>query len=378
MTHVLIAGLSTRAIAGSAVRAGFSVTTIDAFADLDMHPSVRAVSLPRDFSLQYSAHAAACAASEFETGAAMYASNFENHPDAVRTLANGRTLWGNRPSVLRRVRDPHQIAEVFRARGITAPAIADHTVQPPDDSLGWMVKPVASGGGHGVRRWPGGKVPRDCYLQEYVEGMPGSVLFVAAGGHALTLGITRQLVGDSAFGAAAYRYCGNMLTTADGPGDDEDAIAGPAGRIASAVAQEFDVVGVNGVDFIEHDGDLSPIEVNPRWCASMELVERAYGVSIFGAHADACTTGNLPVFDVSRARRSPRVAGKAIVFARRELTVGDTRPWLEDPDLGDIPRPGEQIAGGHPICTVFADGAGIAACYDALVQRAASIYARVE
>lgn len=229
-----------------------------------------------------------------------------------------------------------------------------------------------------MRRWLGGNVPRDCYLQEYVEGTPGSVLFVAAGGRSLTLGITRQLVGDSAFGAAGFRYCGNMLTTADATGDDEDATVGRAGLIASAVAQEFDVVGVNGVDFIEHDGHLSPIEVNPRWCASMELIERAYGVSIFGAHANACTTGNLPVFDVSRARRSPRVAGKAIVFARREVTLRDTKPWLEDPELGDVPRPGEQIAQGHPICTVFADGADIAACYDALVQRAASIYSRVE
>jgi predicted ATP-grasp superfamily ATP-dependent carboligase len=378
VTRVLIAGLSTRAIADSAARAGFSVTTIDAFADLDTHPSVRAVSLPRDFGLKYSAHAAACAASEFERGAAVYGSNFENDPDAVRTLATGRTLWGNRPSVLRRVRDPRQLAEAFRARGVYVPAVAAHAVQHPHASREWMIKPVSSGGGHGVRRWLGGSVPSDCYLQEYVEGTPGSVVFVAAEGRSVSLGITRQLVGDSAFGASGYRYCGNLLTTSTGTGEDDDAIVEPAGLIASTVAQEFDVVGVNGVDFIEHDGRVCPIEVNPRWCASMELVERAYGVSIFGAHAAACTTGALPEFDIATARRAPLVAGKAIVFARRETVMGDTRPWLDDPDIRDVPHPGERIAERHPICTVFADGGDASGCYDALVRRANCIYSRIE
>ena len=377
MTHVLIAGLSTRAIANSASRAGFSVTTIDAFADLDTAPSVRAVSLPRDFGLKYSAHAAACAASEFERGAAVYTSSFENDPDAVRTLATGRTLWGNRPSVLKRVRDPRQLAEAFRARGLPVPTVADPAVEHPPDSLEWMIKPLSSGGGHGVRRWFGGHVSSDCYLQQYVEGTPGSVVFVAAGGRSVSLGITRQLLGDGAFGATGYRYCGNILTASAGT-EGDDAIVGPAGLIASVVAQEFDVVGVNGVDFIEHGGGLYPIEVNPRWCASMELVERAYGVSVFGVHADACTTGALPAFDISIVRRNPLVAGKAIVFARREVVMGDTRGWLDDPDVRDVPRPGERITEGHPVCTVFAEGADAPACYDALKQRASDVYARIE
>ena len=97
MTHVLIAGLSTRAVADSAVRAGFAVTTIDAFADLDLHPAVRGVSLPRDFGLGFSAQAAACAASDLPGEVAAYASNFENDPDAVRTLAAGRILQSGAP-----------------------------------------------------------------------------------------------------------------------------------------------------------------------------------------------------------------------------------------------------------------------------------------
>ena len=52
---VLIVGVSTRAAAESAARAGFDVIALDAYADLDQHPSVRALSLPRDFGTAFSA-----------------------------------------------------------------------------------------------------------------------------------------------------------------------------------------------------------------------------------------------------------------------------------------------------------------------------------
>ena len=48
-----------------------------------------------------------------------------------------------------------------------------------------------------------------------------------------------------------------------------------AHRLAAVAAAEFHLVGVNGIDFIERSGVPYPIEINPRWSASMELVERA-------------------------------------------------------------------------------------------------------
>jgi predicted ATP-grasp superfamily ATP-dependent carboligase len=48
-------------------------------------------------------------------------------------------------------------------------------------------------------------VPRRGYVQERIDGVPGSVVFVAALGRAVVLGVSRQLVGEAAFGAAGYR-----------------------------------------------------------------------------------------------------------------------------------------------------------------------------
>ena len=239
----------------------------------------------------------------------------------------------------------------------------------------WLLKPLASGGGHGVRSWHRGtRVPRSGYLQQFVDGTPASVVFVAASGRAVPIGVSRQLVGDSAFGAAGYRYCGSILPAAGDPVFADDALLDAACALAGAVSEDFGLVGVNGIDFIARDGVAWAIEVNPRWCASMELVERAYGLSVFGVHAGACASGKLPDFDLVRARRGAGACGKAVVFARRDLVVGDTGKWLEDGTVRDVPHPGEGIRAGRPVCTVFADGADWAACHAALVRRAEGVY----
>jgi predicted ATP-grasp superfamily ATP-dependent carboligase len=111
----------------------------------------------------------------------------------------------------------------------------------------------------------------------------------------------------------------------------------------------------------------------------MELVERAYGISVLGIHASACAAGTLPDFDLQRARQQGGAAGKAVVFARQNVVVGDTGSWLSSGNhLRDVPRAGEHIAAGRPVCTVFANARDAAACYDALVARAADVYAQIE
>jgi predicted ATP-grasp superfamily ATP-dependent carboligase len=404
MRRVLVVGVSTRAAADSAARAGFDVTAIDAFGDLDHHRSVDVRSIPRNFGAPFSARAAARAAGTIDCDAVVYLSNFENHPRAVSALANGRELWGNAPPILRRVRDPGLLARALRRRGCATPDVflerdaasigAGHPCNDAGDlqhplpgRTKWLVKPLASGGGHRIRPYADERcattgargdalVPRGCYLQELIDGIPGSVVFVAAGGRAVPLGVSRQLVGEAAFGATAYRYCGNIL--AAHTDWDDSSIVNRAATLARAVAEEFGVVGVNGIDFVVRDGVPLAIEVNPRWSASMELVERAHGFSVFEAHAAACVRDVLPTVDLTQARPGAGAVGKAVIFARRDVVVGDTMRWLADGTVRDIPYPGERIPAGQPVCTVFADGRDTLSCRLELVRRAQGIYAELD
>jgi len=365
--------VSTRAIAESAARAGFDVVGLDAFADRDQHPAVRAFSVSRDFHFAFSATAAARAAKTIDCDAVAFTSPFENHVRAVEAIARGRRLWGNAPSTLRAVRDPVQLATTLRRHGLAAPAVR---VSPAAQGQ-WVVKPFASGGGHRVQRWhSGARLPRGRYLQQFLEGIPGSIVFVAARRRAVPLGVSRQLVGDRRFGAAGFRYCGSVLA----PIGDLHFARGArmlqsACAIAAFVAREFDLVGINAIDFIARDGVAHAIEVNPRWSASVELIERAFGVATFAAHAHACVDGVLARFDLRAAFcQLSRAVGKAIVFAREDLVAGDTSGWMLRGDVRDVPNPGDRIAAGHPICTVFAEGRDSKECEAGLVTAANWIY----
>ncbi len=367
-------------MARSAVEAGLRVSSIDAFGDLDHpQPAYALTSRPGAGAGWRTSRVPGFASSVVPAADAVaYGSGLENDPRAVAALARGRVLWGNPPEVLRRVRDPWLLRDALRARGHQAPDVLHPgDARPAAPRETWLVKPLRSGGGRGVRSWRRGThVPSSCYAQRYIEGAPGSVLFVAARGRVAPLGVTQQLVGDPAFGSGGFRYCGSLLSAAGDPG----AVAwhAPAMAVAGAVASAFDLVGVNGVDFMARDGVVHPIEVNPRWTSSMELVERAWGRSLFAAHVLACVEGQLPRVDGGGfVVRPARIHGKAIVFARRDVHLGDTRAWLGT-DVADVPRPWTQISAGQPVCTVFAEGVDAAGCHAALAEGAARIYQQLE
>ena len=368
---VALAGLSTRALAESAARAGFRVVACDAFADIDLQRCARVLPLPGGAGQGYTARDAALALGAITASYAAYTSNYENEPEAVRLLAWRRILLGNPPSVLRAVRDPFRLRRFLRRSGFPAPVVR---ASAPATGRDWVRKPRRSGGGRRVVRWRRGMlVPRATYLQEHIAGTPCSIVFAADGRRTVPFGWSRQLVGERRLGARGFRYAGSILIrprdrlVPRGEAAHERAIA-----LAEAITSRFRLVGVNGIDFVVRRGIPFPVEVNPRYSASMELVERACGCSVFQLHLDA-SRGRLG--EVPPGRFVTRQAmGKAIVYARQALTLGDTRPWLADPSVGDIPHAGARIGRGHPICTVFASGRSGAACRTALFRRAARLY----
>ena len=368
--HVLIAGVAVRAMAVSAARAGYRVTAVDAFGDLDLRRVATVIPLRVEHGAEYSPLSAVRAARAVPAELVAYTSNFENYPTAVARLAGHRHLLGNPPTVLTQVRNPFELMRALRRRGFTTP-VTRATPPIARHAPGyWLLKPRRSGGGHGTRVWRRGEpVPKTHYLQEWIGDTSGSIVFAADGRRAVTLGLTRQLVGDARLGANGFRYCGSLLGNPGGLFRRAEGLLETARALATALTAEFGLVGLNGIDFVVRDGVPYPIEVNPRYSASMELIERAHGLSMFEAHVRACR-GILPTAPPPNAE----VEGKAIVFARRDVTLGDTRRWIDHGSFADVPHPGEPIRRGHPICTVFATASNAESCHRLLMRRAATVY----
>jgi predicted ATP-grasp superfamily ATP-dependent carboligase len=355
--RILIAGLTTRALAESAARAGAAIVTVDYFGDLDQERLCETHSL-RALGRGYSAAAILETARELDYDAVVYCGGLENHPGVVAELGRDRVLLGNVPETLRRVREPGDVLPLLARRGFAVPETR-RAVDPLPASGRWLSKPARGGGGQGVRRWDGRPIAETQILQEHVEGVSASTSFVADGRRSVLLAWTAQLHSPGGF-----RYAGNVMPL-DGPAATREEV----GAIADALTREYGLRGLNGVDFILRGDRPVVLEVNPRYCASMELVERASVASVFGLHVAACQ-GQLP----ARVAEPSGVWGKAIVYATRTVATPDTTAWLAE-GVRDVPHPGDVIRAGHPICTVLASAPTRAACDAALRAETARIEA---
>jgi len=373
--RILVLGVSTRALVESAVRGGHDVVAADFFGDRDQARLAESYALQRDLGLPATAEGLAAAAERIDADAIVYGSNLENHPEVVSDLAGRRRLLGNPAEVLREVRDWALLRRFCREAEIACPVTLLRGEEERAGRGRWLRKRRRSGGGHGVARWHGGALDEAHLLQAEVDGRAASVAFVADGRESRIFALTEQLLGRAALGGSGFAWCGNLLPL-ELPGADAAVVRAQLEHMVSSLTRRFGLVGVNGLDVVigrDPEGVARPylIEVNPRFSGSMELAERAFGVSIFSLHLEGLA-GRLP--RASAAARAPDgCVGKGIVYARRPLVVPDTEEWLVR-GVRDVPSPGQSIAAGHPVCTVLARGRDRQACLAGLFSAAASVY----
>ncbi len=392
-----IVGASARAAAMSACRAGFLPTAIDLFADADLRlvASCRQCeSYPRQLPVLLA---------QSPPGPWIYTGALENHPDLIAQMAAARPLWGNGPETLRAVRRPESLFTALRAGGFCCPDWSCDAKSVPRDGS-WLRKTFRSGGGDGVStvndkasdNTPAmeAETPSDdeVYYQRYVAGMPCSAVYVGAGNSAVLAGVTRQLIGLSWAGADGFRYCGSL-----GPLLLSAPVLAEFVRLGSFLAKQFGLTGLFGVDAVlasvrtavepfnpaacepslesleaPPTARIWPIEVNPRYTASVEVLERALGWRALADHARACATCCLPEITNTAHQGAVPVCGKLIVFATRDLDIGESLPQrlLRDnskligrdgaaawPRWADIPVAFSRIRRGWPVLTALAIGA---------------------
>jgi predicted ATP-grasp superfamily ATP-dependent carboligase len=357
-------------LAELAVSAGHDVVALDRFGDLDLQRLCRSLSVLRDLGGRGGMAALVEAAEGIAAPSVVYGAGLENQPGLVARLASGRTLLGCPPEAVERVRDPAALGPSLRAGGLAYPSTfgAREAPRRADRSRRWLRKPVRGGGGRGIREWRGGALRGDVVVQERIAGLACSAAAVADGRSAVVLGVSEQLVGHRGLGGRGYAWCGNLVPPRLDEGQRR-ALGVAAGTICAHLALAFGLRGLFGVDLV-WDGERAwVVEVNPRPTGSLESVEAAYAVGAFAAHLDGCA-GRLP--SIAPAQAPPRAAGKAILYATRDVRVGDTGGWLAR-GIRDVPHPGERIAAGGPICTIVSVQGSPEAVLADLEARAATL-----
>ncbi len=402
---ILLIGASVRAAAGSCRRAGINCAAIDRFADEDLQHEcgsnpVRRVSAWLEFPER---------AEEMPEGPWMYTGPLETIPGIVDRISSRRMLLGNSGATLRQVRDFRQFAACVESLGfVVPPTLIDGQyigMEPFSSHLPWLSKSKAGAGGkhirlvdnpHKIDRAPSSVDVTGRLLQQLVPGDSLAAVYCANAESTDLLGVTRQWLCQGRVNdamrcpgsAGPFSYLGSIGPLSLAPSLIED-----FQRLGEGFRQRFGLRGLFGIDTIlVTDGPsptLIPVELNPRYTASIEILERALGISFIRRHIQAfsqdafCQEGVADLLPPAVAAIRPdvgsiaaygsasdRIYGKCIMYAPRPCSVSPTcaAAWREIndeqtkggqiwPRLADIPAAGTEFQTGDPVITVFADGA---------------------
>jgi predicted ATP-grasp superfamily ATP-dependent carboligase len=395
-----ILGASARAAAFSARAAGFELWCADLFADVDLQ-AIAAAERVENYPLGLIDRLHSAPKAPW-----IYTGALENHPALIDELARLRPLYGNTGRALRLARDPVFWSRALAEAGVPTPRVSLSAAELPQEGS-WMRKPLRSANGRHVWPWTAQLVGMTdspssgtgWYYQQFIRGIPIAAVFVAAEGEAAILGVTQQLLGGDWRVALAsvdtHDEIEMMLVKRTGASDrglicaeslDESPFryTGSIGpmqvsedqfrmyeRIGRELARVCGLTGLFGVDGILNEQGVWPVEINPRYTASIEVLERASALrtqgrrprplQAIGWHEAACLFRQLPA---PLGQSDEILSGKLIYYAPREIIFSARAArWaaernlpLTRPALADIPAAGSVIGRGHPVLTLLADG----------------------
>jgi len=347
-----VVGASARACASSALRAGYQVVAADLFADADLQQACAATRITGYPDALADWLAAA------ECDAWMYTGALENHPDLISRMAKLRPLLGNGGAALRAVRSPLILEPVLRDAGLSFPETVDSANRLPLDSS-WLCKTYRGAGGSGVWLLNGAaalqRAEREqSVFQRFVGGVSAAAVLVCSSSGGQLFGVTRQLVGDARAGAKPWHYAGSL-----GPLPVGKEVESQLATLADLLSQRFQLRGLAGVDLVIANNRAWVLEINPRYSASVEVIERFTSRSAIAEHVAACT-GKAAV---KAAEATSAACGKVVLFAKRDVTITPAfHQWalpqasvdMEQCRLADVPEAGHQLSSGQPVLTVFA------------------------
>jgi len=118
---ILLVGVSTRALAESALRAGLDAVAVDYFGDLDQSRLIPSLAVGRDFGLPFDEASICKVCSLLDYDGVIYTGGADIKPALIELISKDKVLFGNDSKVLRDVRDPLLLREACRRGEIEFP-----------------------------------------------------------------------------------------------------------------------------------------------------------------------------------------------------------------------------------------------------------------
>jgi len=352
----LVAALTGRTLAQSASRGGIPVVVLDLYNDSDTHRFARHSRAVAQHDHGFDAPALLKAAEEMcppqRCAGLVYGSGFEDQPQLLNQLAAGRTLFGNTAEAVMRMKNPRHFFRLLDGLEMPHPEVR---FTPPRPACGWLAKKIGGYGGIHVLPAAGRQPDEMHYYQKLESGRCMSATFLADGTKSHIIGFNEQWTTSA---GSPFSYAGAVSHA-----KLDATLQGEIAQKLDQLVKASNLVGLNGMDFLQRGNEYRVLEINPRPCATMDLYDADCKESLFAWHLRACK-GDLPETQLIE-RKITR--GHAIVYAERSLRVSLNTKFPEW--VSDIPGADRQYPPGAPLCMVHADGSSTQQVKRLLMQR---------
>lgn len=362
---LIIAAITSRPYVEAAVRAGFEVVAIDAFADADVQKLAthcyqidlcdgqldnrQLLSVLDDLDLKHDSKQGLKQFVGF-----CYGAGFEKAPNSLLDINERITVLGNSVDVIDACKTPTVFFELCDQLQVSFPTVV---YKRPQDSHEWLRKEVGASGGEHIRLMSDtqGEKVANVYYQRFQSGVAISCLFVATESGVDVVGFNELWVDVN--DDAPFRYGGAVSHV-----ELSEQVKERFTNYVNKLSQAMGLVGINSCDAI-CDGDaVYLLEVNPRLSATMDL----YLSNHLGDHPGDCYSegllmekhiaasqhkryGNgIKLNDIAQTSRAHQV-----VYAEHAMEVKDGIIWPEW--VCDVPVSGSGFSVGMPVCTVIAE-----------------------
>jgi predicted ATP-grasp superfamily ATP-dependent carboligase len=348
---LILIGASVRALAFSCIRAGYQPWCIDLYADEDLAKNCPTTLITKSFPNEISDLIKTAPVAPI-----LYTGGLENHPALLQLLSAERAILGVTGNTLTNLRNTSELYNLLKSKQINTPAIIIST-NDLNKEISYLRKPKNRSGGLGIKPFDPSKQTMvedaDFYYQEFIKGESRSAIFCFTESGFELLGVSIQSSGTQSLHADDFLYSGNM-----GPVKPCSSELKDLQTIGEIISSNYHPLGLLGMDYILNDSKVYPLEINPRYTASMEVLELSLGQNFITKHMQAF--GFKTICEIP-ARTEPSVIGKAIYYAPHDVLIPEDAPWLSiesNPRLfspfADIPKPGSAIHRGSPVVTIFA------------------------
>ena len=219
------------------------------------------------------------------------------------------------------------------------------------EDIQFILKPLQGSGGYDINLIYNEKELQfnDCefILKEYIPGISLSSSLLASKNDAKTIINTRLLTQHDFEKNNSFIYVGNILplTNESVMADvrDIDEINSEMEIASEKLAQKFNLIGSNGVDYILNENGLYVIEINPRIQGTFECVEKSLGINMLDAHIKACQGEIIEI-------------PKPKYYSYKKIIYSPNRNKFEKIDLNNIynlPHIGSITEKSEPLLTII-------------------------